>query len=193
MCRPAAARRSSSSRARSFPASRRYRMSDTAIESISAREVLDSRGDPTLAVDLALRGGAAATAMVPSGASTGAHEAVELRDHDPRRYGGKGVRNAVRNVERTIAPELTGHDAADQRAIDDLLRGLDGTPNKSKLGANAILGVSLACARGRAGEGTPALPVPGRRRADAAGPAHEHPERRQARHGLRGLPGVHDR
>ena len=125
-------------------------MSDTAIESIRAREVLDSRGDPTLAVDLALRGGAAATAMVPSGASTGAHEAVELRDHDPRRYGGKGVRNAVRNVERTIAPELTGQDAADQRAIDDLLRRLDGTPNKSKLGANAILGVSLACARAAA-------------------------------------------
>src|SRR5213593_1903872 len=125
-------------------------MSDTAIESIRAREVLDSRGDPTVAVDLALRGGAAATAMVPSGASTGAHEAVELRDHDPRRYGGKGVRNAVRNVERTIAPELTGKDAADQRAIDDLLRGLDGTPNKANLGANAILGVSLACARAAA-------------------------------------------
>src|SRR5213594_2632812 len=150
MCRPAAARRSSSSRARSSPASRRYRMSDTAIESIRAREVLDSRGDPTVAVDLALRGGAAATAMVPSGASTGAHEAVELRDHDPRRYGGKGVRNAVRNVERTIAPELTGKDAADQRAIDDLLRGLDGTPNKANLGANAILGVSLACAKAAA-------------------------------------------
>src|SRR3989442_2943097 len=150
MSRPAVARRSSSSRARSFPASRRYRMSDTAIESIRAREVLDSRGDPTVAVDLTLRGGAAATAMVPSGASTGAHEAVELRDHDPRRYGGKGVRNAVRNVERTIAPELTGQDAADQRAIDDLLRRLDGTPNKSKLGANAILGVSLACARAAA-------------------------------------------
>jgi enolase len=125
-------------------------MSDTAIESITAREVLDSRGDPTVAVDLALRGGASATAMVPSGASTGAHEAVELRDHDARRYGGKGVRGAVRNVERTIAPELIGRDAADQRAIDDLLRGLDGTPNKSKLGANAILGVSLACARAAA-------------------------------------------
>src|SRR5712691_167345 len=157
MCRPAAARRSSSSRARSSPASRRYRMSDTAIESIRAREVLDSRGDPTLAVDLALRGGAAATAMVPSGASTGAHEAVERRDHDPRRYGGKGVRNAVRNVERTIAPELTGKDAADQRAIDDLLRGLDGTPNKANLGANAILGVSLY--RYLDGDGR-TLPVP---------------------------------
>src|SRR3989442_14017384 len=105
MSRPAVARRSSSSRARSFPASRRYRMSDTAIESIRAREVLDSRGDPTVAVDLALRGGAAATAMVPSGASTGAHEAVELRDHDPRRYGGKGGPKPGPHLRRANAPQ----------------------------------------------------------------------------------------
>src|SRR2546426_8042989 len=136
MCRPAAARRSSSSRAGSSPASRRYRMSDTAIESIRAREVLDSRGDPTVAVDLALRGGAAATAMVPSGASTGAHEAVELRDHDPRRYGGKGGRHAGRNGERAIAPRLTRQDAAHQRPIADPPRPLAGTPNKAKPSAN---------------------------------------------------------
>src|SRR2546427_8809031 len=115
MSRPAAARRSSSSRAGSSPASRRYRMSDTAIESIRAREVLDSRGDPTVAVDLALRGGAAATAMVPSGASTGAHEAVELRDHDPRRYGGQGARGAARHAERASAPAVPGEGAGHHR------------------------------------------------------------------------------
>src|SRR3989454_8041858 len=132
MSRPAAARRSSSSRAGSSPASRRYRMSDTAIESIRAREVLDSRGDPTVAVDLALRGGAAATAMVPSGASTGAHEAVELRDHDPRRYGGKGGRHAGRNGERAIAPRLTRQGAGDQRALGDPHSRVHGDPEQSK-------------------------------------------------------------
>ena len=122
----------------------------TGIRSLRAREVLDSRGDPTVAVDIALAGGARATAMVPSGASTGAHEAVELRDGDPKRYRGKGVLKAVRNVNDVIARELAGKDAADQAKIDDVLLALDGTQNKSKLGANAILGVSLACARAAA-------------------------------------------
>ncbi|TMC79909.1 MAG: phosphopyruvate hydratase [Chloroflexi bacterium] len=125
-------------------------MSDTAVASVRAREILDSRGDPTVSVDVELRGGARATAMVPSGASTGAHEAVELRDDDKRRYRGKGVLKAVANVNEVIARELAGRDAADQAAIDDHLLALDGTPNKSKLGANAILGVSLAIARAAA-------------------------------------------
>jgi enolase len=101
-------------------------------------------------VDVFLAGGAVGTALVPSGASTGAHEAVELRDGDPSRYRGKGVRRAVSHVDDVIAPELVGEDASDQSAIDRLLRELDGTPNKEKLGANAMLGVSLACARSAA-------------------------------------------
>jgi enolase len=125
-------------------------VSDTTIEMIRGREILDSRGDPTVAVDIILTDGSRGTAMVPSGASTGAHEAVELRDGDKARYRGKGVRKAVSNVDDVIAPELMGEDAADQSAIDKLLLELDGTPNKSKLGANAILGVSLACARAAA-------------------------------------------
>jgi len=125
-------------------------MSDNAIASVRAREILDSRGDPTVSVDVTLRGGARATAMVPSGASTGAHEAVELRDGDKRRYRGKGVLKAVANVNDVIARELAGRDASDQAAIDDHLLALDGTANKSKLGANAILGVSLAVARAAA-------------------------------------------
>ncbi len=125
-------------------------MNDTTIEMIRGREILDSRGDPTVAVDIILADGSSGTAMVPSGASTGAHEAVELRDGDKARYRGKGVRKAVSNVDDVIAPVLIGEDAADQTAIDRLLRELDGTPNKSKLGANAILGVSLACARAAA-------------------------------------------
>src|SRR5436309_10185515 len=125
-------------------------MPDTTIELVRAREILDSRGDPTVAVDVLLGGGSRGTAMVPSGASTGAHEAVELRDGDKKRYGGKGVLRAVGNIDDVIAPELIGEDAADQSAIDRLLLELDGTPNKAKLGANAILGVSLACARAAA-------------------------------------------
>src|SRR5436190_1809757 len=117
---------------------------------VRAREVLDSRGDPTVAVDVFLSGGAIGTALVPSGASTGTHEAVELRDNDPKRYKGKGVRMAVGNVDDVMAPDLIGEDASDQSVIDKLLRDLDGTPDKSKLGANAILGVSLACARAAA-------------------------------------------
>src|SRR4030081_611513 len=118
---------------------------DTTIELLRAREIVDSRGDPTVAVDIILADGSRGTAMVPSGASTGAHEAVELRDGDKARYRGKGVRKAVSNVDDVIAPELMGEDAADQTAIDKLLLELDGTPNKSKLGANAIRGVPLAC------------------------------------------------
>jgi enolase 1/2/3 len=125
-------------------------MPDTTIELMRAREILDSRGDPTVAVDVILAGGARGTAMVPSGASTGAHEAVELRDGEKSRYRGKGVRKAVGNVDDVIAPELMGEDAADQSAIDKILLELDGTPNKARLGANALLGVSLACARAAA-------------------------------------------
>jgi enolase len=125
-------------------------MSETTIEMIRGREILDSRGDPTVAVDVILSDGSRGTALVPSGASTGAHEAVELRDGDKSRYRGKGVLKAVSNVDDVIAPELIGEDAADQTEIDKLLLELDGTPNKSKLGANAILGVSLACARAAA-------------------------------------------
>src|SRR5207247_76360 len=125
-------------------------MPDTTIELLRAREILDSRGDPTVAVDVLLADGSRGTAMVPSGASTGAHEAVELRDADKARYRGKGVLRAIGNVDDAIAPELIGEDAADQSAIDRILIELDGTENKSKLGANAMLGVSLACARAAA-------------------------------------------
>ncbi len=120
------------------------------IEELRAREVLDSRGNPTVEVDVVLTDGSLGRAAVPSGASTGSHEAVELRDADTERFGGKGVLVAVRNVREEIAPEVEGLDALDQRAIDRLLADLDGTPNKSSLGANATLGVSLAVARAAA-------------------------------------------
>jgi enolase len=120
------------------------------IESVKAREVLDSRGNPTVEVEVCLACGAKGRAIVPSGASTGAHEAVELRDGDKGRYLGKGVQNAVRNVNETIAEALIGRCALDQAGIDALLTELDGTPNKGKLGANAILGVSLATAHAAA-------------------------------------------
>jgi enolase len=122
----------------------------TDIEGIYASEVLDSRGNPTLQVTVSLLGGAQATALVPSGASTGAHEAVELRDGDKRRYGGKGVLTAVRNVNEILPETLTGMNALDQIAIDQRMITLDGTPNKGKLGANALLGVSLAVAHAAA-------------------------------------------
>ena len=118
----------------------------TNIEVVDAHEVLDSRGNPTVEVVVVLSSGAIGRAAVPSGASTGAHEAVELRDGEPERYGGKGVRRAVVNVLETIGPALVDQDAGDQTAIDQLLIDLDGTPNKGNLGANAILGTSLACA-----------------------------------------------
>ncbi len=117
---------------------------------VFAREVLDSRGNPTVEVEVILEDGTMGSAMVPSGASTGAHEAVELRDGDPKRYGGKGVLQAVKNVKETIAPEVIGMEAIRQIDIDTLMIDLDGTPNKGKLGANAILGVSLAVARAAA-------------------------------------------
>jgi len=119
----------------------------TEIVAIRAREVLDSRGNPTVEADVILESGALGRAIVPSGASTGEHEAVELRDGDKSHYGGKGVLQAVANVETVIAPELEGMDAANQRLIDQTMIALDGTPNKSKLGANAILAVSMASAR----------------------------------------------
>ena len=122
------------------------------IETIVAREILDSRGNPTVEADVILTSGARGRAAVPSGASTGEHEAVELRDGDSDRYLGKGVQQAVQNVEELIAPALKGMEAADQLAIDARMIELDGTPNKSHLGANAILAVSMACARAAAQE-----------------------------------------
>lgn len=142
------------------------------IRSITAVEILDSRGSPTLRARIELEGGITATASVPSGASTGEHEAHELRDGDPTRYGGKGVRKAVANVNDVIAPALRGQDVRRQREIDHAMIDLDGTPNKSRLGANAILGVSQAAARAAAqaaslplyaylgGESARRLPVP---------------------------------
>jgi enolase len=145
---------------------------NTLIDAVDAREILDSRGNPTVEVDVLLADGSVGRAAVPSGASTGAHEAVELRDGDQGRYGGKGVLTAVGNVTDRIAPELIGLDADDQAGVDALLCDLDGTPNKASLGANAILGVSLACAHASAaahdqplyrslgGVGARVLPVP---------------------------------
>ena len=123
---------------------------DTTIESISALEILDSRGNPTVEVEVMLGDGAWGRAAVPSGASTGIHEALELRDGDKKRFGGKGVTKAVANVNGEIAEDLFGWDAAEQKAVDAELLKLDGTPNKSKLGANAILGVSMAVAKASA-------------------------------------------
>ncbi|MEK6605609.1 MAG: phosphopyruvate hydratase [Nitrospirota bacterium] len=122
------------------------------IAAIRAREILDSRGNPTIEVDVALESGARGRAAVPSGASTGTREALELRDGDKKRYLGKGVSKAVANVRAVLAPSLLGRDAADQVGIDRRMIALDGTPNKGKLGANAILGVSLAVAKAAADE-----------------------------------------
>jgi len=142
------------------------------IASVRAREILDSRGNPTVEVDVVLDDGSTGRAAVPSGASTGAREAVELRDDDPSRYRGRGVRRAVTNVVDVLQPAVRGVDALDQRAVDGRLCAADGTPNKSRLGANAILGVSLAAARAAAasrrlplhrhlgGEDAALLPVP---------------------------------
>ncbi|MBN8946057.1 phosphopyruvate hydratase [Rhodanobacter sp. UC4450_H17] len=144
----------------------------TLITRIHAREILDSRGNPTLEAEVTLAGGGFGRAAVPSGASTGSREAVELRDGDKSRYGGKGVKNAVANVNGTIADALKGFDAADQKGLDAKLVALDGTPNKGRLGANALLGVSMAAAHAvAASRGEPlwqylshgkpgALPVP---------------------------------
>src|ERR671923_2572306 len=118
----------------------------TAITDIHARQILDSRGNPTVEVEVTLESGIIGRAAVPSGASTGAHEAVELRDGDKKRYGGKGVRKAIEAVNRDIFDAVGGMDAEDQAKIDTTMVDLDGTPNKKQLGANAILGVSLAVA-----------------------------------------------
>ncbi|HJW87866.1 MAG TPA: phosphopyruvate hydratase, partial [Dehalococcoidia bacterium] len=142
------------------------------IEEIEAREVLDSRGQPTVEVEVVLVDGAFGRAAVPSGASTGKFEALELRDGDPRRFGGRGVLKAIRNIREEIAPALMGFSALEQEAIDTKLIEMDGTPNKGRLGANAILGVSLAVAHAGAaylglplyrylgGVGANRLPVP---------------------------------
>ena len=144
----------------------------TTISDVKAREVLDSRGNPTVEVDVALSDGAIGSALVPSGASTGANEALELRDGDAARYNGKGVVNALANIHGRIRPAVVGQSALDQEALDGLMIELDGTPNKSSLGANAILGVSMAAARAAAqsagkplyahlgGGGALTLPVP---------------------------------
>jgi enolase len=144
----------------------------SAIESVHARQILDSRGNPTVEVDVILEDGTRGRAGVPSGASTGEHEAVELRDNDKKKYLGKGVLKAVENVNTKIAPELIGMDAREQEELDQLMIELDGTPNKGKLGANAILGVSMAIAKASAkvcglplyrylgGPGARTLPVP---------------------------------
>ena len=125
----------------------------TAIASVHAREILDSRGNPTIEVDVALEDGVIGRAGIPSGASTGSHEAVELRDGDRARFAGKGVLRAVANVNDTIAPAIEGMDAVDQVELDRAMIEIDGTPNKARLGANAILGVSLAAARAAAEDG----------------------------------------
>ena len=127
-------------------------MKEMRIAKITGREILDSRGNPTIEADVYLEGGATGTAAVPSGASTGEHEAWELRDGDPARYQGKGVTKAVDNIRDIIAPALIGLEATEQTTADALMRSLDGTFNKSKLGANAILGVSLALAKAAAAQ-----------------------------------------
>ncbi|HAP93607.1 MAG TPA: phosphopyruvate hydratase, partial [Desulfotomaculum sp.] len=122
----------------------------TTIMEVFAREILDSRGNPTVEVDVVLEDGSLGRAAVPSGASTGTREAVELRDHDPGRFLGKGVSKAVENVNEVIAAEVVGLEATDQVGLDKLLVELDGTPTRGKLGANAFLGVSMAAARAAA-------------------------------------------
>jgi enolase len=154
----------------------------TTIAFIHAREILDSRGNPTVEVDVRLSDGSFGRAAVPSGASTGSREALELRDGDEKRYGGKGVRRAVANVNEILS-SLKGADASDQVAIDKRMCALDGTANKDKLGANAILGVSMAVARAAA--------------ASAGRPpacAHvQHHEWRRTRRQQHRFPGIHDR
>src|SRR2546421_1161702 len=125
-------------------------MTSTSIAEIKAREILDSRGNPTIEVDIRLEDGSLGRAAAPSGASTGAHEALELRDGDVKRYGGKGVLKAVANVRELIAPRIRGLDATQQMNLDMTLINLDGTESKSRLGANAMLGVSLAAAHAAA-------------------------------------------
>ncbi len=158
---------------------------------------VDSRGNPTVEVDLTLEGGVMGRAAVPSGASTGVREALELRDGDKKRFLGKGVTNAVGHVNGELAKALAGRDG-DQRTTDDLMQQLDGTPNKGRFGANALLGVSMALARANAAAAgeplvrAPRAPVPRREgRYDAAGADDEHSQRRRPRRQQRGFPGIH--
>ena len=166
----------------------------TAIVDIIGREILDSRGNPTVEVDVVLEDGSIGRAAVPSGASTGAHEAVELRDGDKKRYLGKGVQKAVEAVNGEIFEALSGMDAEDQVEIDQIMIELDGTPNKSRLGANAILGVSLAVRQGRGR----ILDLPlyryvgGASARTSAGADDEHHQRRRACRQPDRLPGIHD-
>ena len=164
------------------------------IVDVLGREILDSRGNPTVEVEVYLEDGTVGRAAVPSGASTGIYEACELRDGDKSRYLGKGVLKAVENVNTEIAECLVGMNVLDQTAIDKALIELDGTPNKTTLGANAILGASLACAKAAAESlGTCPVQLYRRRQRQGAARAHdEHPQRRRSRHQQRGDPGVHD-
>ncbi len=165
----------------------------TQITQILAREILDSRGNPTLEAEVTLADGSFGRAAVPSGASTGSREAVELRDGDKARYLGKGVKTAVANVNTTIAKALAGFDALDQKGLDAKLIALDGTPNKGKLGANALLGVSLANAHAVAASIEAAAVEISRRfaRARAARADDEHHQRRRARRQQRRHAGIH--
>ena len=166
----------------------------TAIVDIIGREILDSRGNPTVEVDVVLEDGSIGRAAVPSGASTGAHEAVELRDGDKKRYLGKGVQKAVEAVNGEIFEALGGMDAEQQVQIDQIMIELDGTPNKSRLGANAILGVSLALRQGGGRILRHAALSLCRRHlgADAAGADDEHHQWRRARRQPDRFPGIHD-
>jgi enolase len=166
----------------------------TEIIHVHAREILDSRGNPTVEVDVALEDGSFGRAAVPSGASTGAHEAVELRDGNKKRYLGKGVTKAVAAVNGKIYDAIIGMDAEDQTAIDETMMKLDGTANKAKLGANAILGVSLAVAKAAA-EACNLAALPLCRRpvcTCAAGADDEHHQWRRARRQPDRLSGIHD-
>ena len=155
----------------------------TTIVAVNARQILDSRGNPTVEAEVYTESGGFGRAAVPSGASTGEHEAVELRDGDKKRFGGKGVEKAVTNVLTKLGPAVLGQDASDQELIDQILIAEDGTPNKGKLGANAILAVSLAAAKAAARyAGHAALPLHRRHPlARAAGADDEHLERRLPR------------
>ena len=173
---------------------RNWGPSMTAIVDIIGREILDSRGNPTVEVDVVLEDGSLGRAAVPSGASTGAHEAVELRDGDKKRYLGKGVQKAVAAVNGEIFDAIGGMDAEQQAKIDETLIALDGTPNKGRLGANAILGVSLGVAKAAASARGPAALSLRRRHlgAAAAGADDEHRQWRRACRQSDRLPGIHD-
>jgi enolase len=168
-------------------------MYSSKIEKVIAREIIDSRGNPTVEADVILDDGTIGTGAAPSGASTGEFEALELRDGDKKRYGGKGVSKAVKNVNTTINKALAGKDAYDIYAIDKAMIEADGTDDKSKLGANAIRGLHRGGARGGERPRHPPLPLPRRsERQHPARPDDEHPQRRRARDQHRRHAGVHD-